>query len=114
MEQEWAVPESEVRQILVIIEELFSNIIRFAFEDHLEHMIEVRLVNNENHIEIETIDDGKYFNPLEHQKGPLSDPFITNEGGMGLTLIKTFSSSISYQRIHGKNHLFITKRVKSK
>jgi anti-sigma regulatory factor (Ser/Thr protein kinase) len=109
LKKEWAIPESEIRQILVIIEELFSNIIRYAYDDNLEHLVDVRLVNRIDHVEIEIIDDGIPFNPMEYQTGASSDP-----GGMGLTLIKTFSSNISYQRSSGKNHLYIAKKIKRK
>jgi anti-sigma regulatory factor (Ser/Thr protein kinase) len=114
LEKEWVIPLSEIRQILVIIEELFSNIIRYAFDDNLEHVVDIRLVNSGNQIEIEMIDDGIPFNPLEHQKGSFPDPVNSDPGGMGLTLIRTLSSEISYHRESGRNHLIITKRIKRK
>jgi len=114
MKRDWGVPESEIRQILVIIEELFSNIVRYAFEDSLEHYVDIRILNTGDHLEIEMIDDGIDFNPLEYQTAPSSDPVRFSAGGMGLTLIKAFASSISYRRTSGKNHIFITKKVKSK
>ena len=114
LEEEWAIPESEVRQILVIIEEIFSNIVRYAFEDMLEHAVEIRLGISDSQIEIEIIDDGIAFNPLDYQMGPLADPATSDAGGMGLTLIRAFSTNISYARRSGKNHLKITKRVKRK
>lgn len=114
MEHDWAVPKPEIRQILVIIEELFSNIIRYAFDDSHEHIIDIRLTNSGSQIEIEMIDDGIPFNPLEYQMGPSTDPATSDTGGMGLTLIRAFSSNISYNRSSGKNHLKITKRVRSR
>ena len=114
MEKDWGIPEPEIRQVLVIIEELFSNIVRYAFEDSLEHHIDIRIQNKGDHLEIETIDDGKGFNPLEYQMTPSSDPVKFSSGGMGLTLIKAFASTISYRRIAGKNHIFIAKKVKRK
>jgi anti-sigma regulatory factor (Ser/Thr protein kinase) len=114
LEKNWSIPESEIRQILVIIEELFSNIIRFAFRDNLEHLVDIRLVNRSDHVVIEMIDDGIPFNPMEYQKDSSSDPAHSDPGGMGLTLIKTFSSNIRYQWISGRNHLFITKKIKRK
>lgn len=114
LKQEWEIPKSEIRQILVIIEEIFSNIVRYAFEDKQEHAIDLRLGYADNQIEIEIIDDGIAFNPLEYQIGPLSDPANSDAGGMGLTLIRAFSSNISYKRNSEKNHLKIIKRVKSK
>jgi anti-sigma regulatory factor (Ser/Thr protein kinase) len=111
LKQEWAIPETEIKQILVIIEEIFSNIVRYAFEDRKEHAIDIRLGYTDNQIEIEIIDDGIAFNPLDYHLGPQSDPATSDAGGMGLTLIRAFSSKISYQRISGKNHLKITKKV---
>ena len=66
LEDAWKIPKSKMRQIGVIVEELFSNIVRFAYEDQLEHIIEIRINRNENIIEIEIIDDGIAFNPLEY------------------------------------------------
>ena len=114
LEREWTIPESEIRQILVIIEELFSNIIRYAYSDDLEHTVDIRLVNSNDQIKIEMIDDGIPFNPVEYRKGSLSDPIASDVGGMGLTLIKTFSTNIEYHRISDRNHLFITKKIKRK
>lgn len=114
LKQEWGIPESEIKQIQVIIEELFSNIVRFAFDDKKEHPIDVRLSCSNSQIEIEIIDDGVAFNPLEYRTGPLADPASSDAGGMGLTLIKAFSRDVTYQRNAGKNHLKINKTVKRK
>lgn len=114
LEFEWAIPKSEIRQILVIIEELFSNTVRYGFKDKQEHLIDLWLDYSDSQIEIEIIDDGIAFNPLDYQLGPLADPACSDAGGMGLTLIRAFSSHISYERYSGKNHLKISKKVKSK
>ncbi len=114
LELECSIPKSEVRQILVIIEEIFSNIVRYAYEDKLEHEVHIRLGCNDKVIEIEIIDDGIAFNPLDYQLGSLADPATSDAGGMGLTLVRAFSSNISYTRNSGKNHLKIIKLVKSK
>jgi len=111
---EWNIPESEIRQILVIIEELFSNIVRYAFDENQKQPVDVRLVRGDSQVQIELIDAGKPFNPLEYEAGPLSDPASSDAGGMGLTLIRAFSSNAVYRRDSGKNHLTITKKVKDK
>jgi anti-sigma regulatory factor (Ser/Thr protein kinase) len=114
LKKEWAIGKSETRQVLVIIEEIFSNIVRYAFADQKEHHVDIRLKLTDGHLEIQIIDDGIAFNPLDYQLTPLSDPTTSDSGGMGLTLIRTFSNQIEYQRIAGKNHLKITKKVKNK
>ena len=95
-------------------EEIYSNIVRNAIEDRKEHAIDIRLACTDSQIEIEIIDDGIAFNPLDYHLGPQSDPATSDAGGMGLTLIRAFSSKISYQRNSGKNHLKITKKVNRK
>lgn len=109
----WTIPASELNQIGVILEELFSNIIRFAYDDNLEHQVEIRLKRLNHEICIEIIDDGIPFNPLDHKPGPSSDPAASDAGGMGLTLVRTFSDSILYERKMEKNHLNIVKKIKS-
>lgn len=114
LNKEWSIAMSETRQIMVIIEEIFSNIVRYAFADTILHQVEITLRLNEGQIAIEIIDDGIPFNPLEYHMTPVSDPTTSNSGGMGLTLIRTFSNQMEYQRSAGKNHLKITKKVKNK
>jgi len=112
--QSWTIPESELRQISVIIEEIFSNIVRFAFNDTEMHMIDIRMQYAERNISIDIIDDGIPFNPLEYRQDPISDPATSGTGGMGLTLVRTFSDSIVYKRTPQNNHLSIIKTVRSK
>jgi len=114
LKHEWAISESEIRQILVIIEELFSNIVRYAFDGEQKYPVDIRLGRSEGQIEIEIIDKGMAFNPLEYQTQALSDPASSDAGGMGLTLIRAFSSSVSHKRDSGKNHLKIIKTLKGK
>jgi anti-sigma regulatory factor (Ser/Thr protein kinase) len=109
----WSIPDSEMRQIRLIIEEIFSNVIRYAFSDSQEHMVEVQLKKSNDEISIQIKDDGIPFNPLEHQPGVSTDPASSVDGGMGLTLIKTFSNSITYKRVDNNNQLLITKKIKS-
>lgn len=114
MKREWKIARTETRQILVIIEEIFSNIVRFAFPDKKEHLVDIQLTLADDMIEIAIMDDGIAFNPLEYQMDKNHDPTNSETGGMGLILIKTFSNRIDYQRISGKNQLRIQKKIKSK
>ncbi len=57
------VPAPELRQITMIVEELFSKIIRTAFEGRGDHLIEISITKTETEILIKMIDDGYPFNP---------------------------------------------------
>ena len=109
----WEIPSSESRQITLIVEELFSNIIRFAFEGKGNHLIELSLSKSEGIISLLLSDDGIQFNPLEYNPGQEADPAFIDDGGMGLTLIKAFADSIEYKREKQKNQLHIIKSIRS-
>jgi len=113
LQARWKISNSEFRQILFIVEELFSNIIRHGFQDTREHEVEVAIMKNTDHIVIEITDDGIPFDPVQYQPESNSNPAHTEEGGMGLSLIKTFSDSFSYRRINQKNHLQVVKWLKT-
>jgi anti-sigma regulatory factor (Ser/Thr protein kinase) len=112
LKEELKISDSEIKQIKLIIEELFSNIIRYAFPDKKEHLVNIGLTQRDSEIDIEIIDDGVPFNPLEYDTEPSDDPATSDAGGMGLTLIRAFSSQIKYSRKSGKNYLVVTKRIK--
>ena len=113
LKAEWNIPNSEFKQILFIVEELFSNIIRYAFQDTREHLVEVVIKRNAEHIVLEIEDDGIPFDPTSYLPDVNSDPADAHTSGMGLSLVKTFADSITYQRNNQRNCLEIVKSIKS-
>ena len=109
----WKIPNSEFKQILFIVEELFSNIIRHAFNDSGEHEIEMTVKKEPDHIVLEIIDDGIPFDPVNYQSESVTNPVGAEEGGMGISLVRTFSDGVTYRRINQKNHLQVVKWIKS-
>ena len=81
---EWSIPDSELRQVTVIIEELLSNIIRFAFNDSDEHLVEVHMIKQDRGLFIRITDDGIPFNPIDYHPVPITDPASADTGGMGI------------------------------
>jgi len=109
----WQIPGSVFNQVRFIIEELFSNIVRYGYQDTGSHMVEVLVKLDSGTILIELSDDGVPFDPLHYRNIPPSDPAAPGSGGMGLALVRTFADSISYRRAGHKNQLEITKKMKS-
>jgi len=110
----WKISDSDLKQIGIIIEELFSNIVRFAYNDSTEHIIEIKISLINEKISVHIVDDGAAFNPVEYFPKPNQDPAAFETGGMGLVLVKTFSDSLDYYREDQKNHLEISKTLRSK
>lgn len=111
--EKWEIPSSETKQITLMTEELFSNIIRSAFQDKGDYKIELTLSKNEGLITLLISDDGIPFNPLEYNQDQLTDPISMDDGGMGLTLIRAFADSLEYSREEQKNLLLIKKTIRS-
>ncbi|MDX2432679.1 MAG: ATP-binding protein [Bacteroides sp.] len=107
------VPAPELRQITIIIEELFSKIVKTAFDGKGDHVLEISISKTNTEILIEIIDDGYPFNPTDHSPFQASNPTSTDEEDMGLSLIKAFSDSIQYTREEQKNILLIQKIIRS-
>jgi anti-sigma regulatory factor (Ser/Thr protein kinase) len=109
----WQIPGPELKQITIIVEELFSKIVQVAFEDNGDQLLEISLTKTETDIIIEMIDEGPPFNPIEYNLDQDFDPVLTDEGAMGLSLIKAFSDSLQYTREKGRNILLIQKIIRS-
>ncbi|MFH0755691.1 MAG: ATP-binding protein [Bacteroidota bacterium] len=109
---QWGWPPSELKQIILIAEELFTTTIRYAFQDEAEHQVKFILSMINRMVVAEIIDDGIPFNPMEYNPDIQTNPAALDEGGMGLMLIKAFSDSIDYRRAEHKNHLVIRKMIK--
>ncbi len=106
------IPESELRQITLVVEELFSKIVIFAFDGKDPQLLDISLSRADREITLEIIDEGDEFNPLETPLEQLMDPALIDEGGMGLSLIKAFCDSINYSRAGQKNILTIRKIIR--
>ena len=106
------IPKSELRQITLVVEELFSKIVRFAFEGKEQQLLEISLSKADREITLEIMDEGDEFNPLETNAEQLMDPASIDEGGMGLSLIRAFCDSINYSREEQKNILLIKKIIR--
>ena len=109
----WKIPGPELKQITLIVEELFSKLVQVKSEGDRNQLLQIFLTKTETDIIIEMIDVGPPYNPLELNADQDFDPVLTDEGGMGLSLIKAFSDSLQYTREKGRNILLIQKIIRS-
>lgn len=103
-----------VTKIKLIIEELIMNIINYAYPDNSVHEIVLEAEISGGSLNVIIIDDGICFNPFEGIEKKASGTIESIPiGGLGITLIKKFADSYSYQRKDNHNIVRITKRAKS-
>ena len=100
--------------ISVVVEEIFTNIAKYAYRDVEGGMAHVRFAFNPASREavFEFVDEGPYFNPLESE-----DPDITLSadereiGGLGIFITKKTMDEIEYRRDGEKNVLVMMKKI---
>ena len=104
--EDWEIPPKVLMEVNLALEELFTNILFYAYDDRKEHMIDLLFENPEpGCIRISISDDGKAFNLLEKSADDnLSKPLAERQvGGLGIHLVKQLVNNIEYQRKDGKN-----------
>ena len=101
-----------ILRINICLDELFTNIVSYGFEDDSEHVIKFAVRVEDNLLIIEIEDDGTPFNPLEK----IDPDFPANVesakiGGLGILIIRKLIDSIGYERKKGKNKLTMKKNI---
>lgn len=94
--------------VYLCLEELCTNIVKYAWDDGSEHQFEVRLSVDESAIKLEFQDDGKPFDPTKVPEQDTSKPAHERQlGGLGIHLVRQQSSEMFYERLDEKNILFV-------
>lgn len=98
-----------IHKLNVVIDEILSNIIKYAYEELNNHKIEIRIDSiSKTNARIVFIDSGKAFNPLTFTPlNPIKNAEDQKEGGVGIHLVINLVKRINYERINNKNHLII-------
>jgi serine/threonine-protein kinase RsbW len=108
--EDWKIPLLVIQELNLVLEELFANIIFYAYDDRVEHKIDIVFENPEPRcIRISVSDDGKAFNPLEKSTDDdLGKPLEERrEGGLGIHFVKNLVNKKEYQRKNGKNVILL-------
>lgn len=107
------IPNKKRQDIDLIVDELASNVIFYAYPDGEQHSFTLSLELSEGIVTIKMVDTGTPFNPLNK-----NDPDIELSaeerqiGGLGIFLVKQLSEKVTYQRLNDKNHLTIIVSIK--
>lgn len=104
-------PESDAcQEMCMAIEEFYTNVASYAYPNG--GIVEISYEYNEGTIEVEIIDEGKFFNPLEKPDPDIDvgiDEFKV--GGLGIYMCKMYLDDLKYERREDKNIIFLVKKV---
>jgi anti-sigma regulatory factor (Ser/Thr protein kinase) len=103
-----------IQAINVGLDELFTNIVSYGFNDNSEHRIRFTINMDEDLLIIHVEDDGIPFNPLEAKEPKIpSDLINVKIGGLGIHFIKKLMDDIYYDRSRSKNKLTLKKSIET-
>jgi len=112
LEQHQPSPQA-LNLVLLAIEELVTNCIKYGYDDGGEHTITVVLSIDGESLAVNVIDDGHPFDPVT---APGPDVYLPVEdrsiGGLGLHLLRHLADHMTYERRDGTNRLTLTKSIR--
>ena len=101
-------PLNKQNEIEIAAEEVFTNIVSYAYGPE-SGKVKITFYT-ENEVTIKFEDNGRPFNPHEQEAPDLNKPINEREiGGLGLYMVKKIMDRVEYTREEGKNILIITK-----
>jgi len=109
------IPLPIIHKICIVIDELLSNIISYAYQDKKEHTVDIKIKLNGERLEIKITDDGFPFNPLVMLPPDTKLGLEERElGGLGIHLVKNIMDEYQYTRLKGENIIVLVKSKSSK
>jgi anti-sigma regulatory factor (Ser/Thr protein kinase) len=107
---EHAVDRRTLTLLHVTLDEIVSNIIKYAWPEGGAHELSVRMSAAANTIRIEVIDGGQAFDPHTAPEPRANrSRRRARPGGIGIHLVRQLVDEIAYHRADNRNHVVVTK-----
>ena len=113
--RDWNISSKASMEVNLVLEELFTNIVFYAFPDKKEHLIDLTFnLSSSGILEVVIVDDGRYFDLMEASKEVKLDAALEERkvGGLGIHFVKQMMDEMSYERKGGKNVVTLKKYIK--
>jgi serine/threonine-protein kinase RsbW len=109
---ESGLPPDDTAAVNLALDELVTNVIKYAYDDDREHGIHVTVTLRADLVTITVEDEGKPFNPLEAPSPNLDLPIEDWPiGGLGVHIVKSIADTLDYRRERGRNVVRVEKRL---
>ena len=103
-----AVPAEVVYRCSLALEEVFTNILRYAYTDAGAHEVRFGARLTADHVVLHFVDDGREFDPLAAPAPDLRRPAEERPvGGLGIHLVRELANRLEYERVGGLNRFTI-------
>ena len=102
--EKFGLPKKLIFEINLALDELFTNIISYGFQDDEEHVVKVTLIPENEQLCLCIEDDGKPFNPIEFETPDVACSVEECKiGGLGIHIMKKLMDEVCYERCDDKN-----------
>jgi serine/threonine-protein kinase RsbW len=101
------VPQDVIFKIELVLEELVTNVINYAYPPEEEGEMEVEYsLDTKKRLQLSIKDWGTPFNPLAQEDPELSKNLSERQiGGLGIYLVRQLAGELNYQRQYNENIL---------
>ena len=104
------VPPDVVKQLHVVVDEVVSNVVKYAWPRGGSHEICLNFHVRDEDVVVQIVDDGQPFDLRDHPPpAPLPAGSRPTPGGVGIHLVRQLVDRIDYARRDGYNHLTLIK-----
>src|SRR5262245_9041633 len=107
-----AIPAATSNLMNLALDEVLSNIVKYAYNASKHGLIEVELVHDRGRLTAIVEDNGRPFDPLKFQRpdnaGPINE---RRPGELGILFVKRLVDSVLYDRSDGRNKLTLAIKV---
>jgi anti-sigma regulatory factor (Ser/Thr protein kinase) len=105
-------PDLSISEINVCLDELFTNIVSYGFNDGLDHKIKFTMTVDDKILTAIIEDDGEPFNPLKKKAVKLPKNVDSAKiGGLGIHITRELVEEVSYERKGRRNRLTLKKSI---
>jgi len=106
--ERWEVGDEVRFNFRLILEEVATNVIKYAYPDAGPHRILLAVRPEADGAVLEVSDDGREFDPLGAPPPDLGLPIEDRPvGGLGIHLVRKIAREVRYARIGGRNVLTV-------
>jgi len=107
------VSEKDGYELALVLEEIFTNIVSYAFDAPGNHTIEIELKRKGQVLLVTVADAGRPFDPRSVPPPDLAaDLDHRTIGGLGIHLVRKLTEELAYERRAGINHLSFRKTLR--
>ncbi len=110
--EDWGVDPRTCMSVNLALEEAFTNIVNYAFENNDPREIVIDMQKTDARLIITITDEGRPYDPTQNPEPDTTLPAEERTiGGLGIFLIRKIMDEVAYERNGNKNQLTLTKNI---